>query len=81
MLTHRERLQATLHGEKTEQLPIALWRHFPVDDQSPQRLAAATLNYQRVYDFDLVKVTPASSQFCKDWGVKSQWEGNPDRLS
>ena len=77
-LSHRERLQATLRGEKTAQLPIALWRHFPVDDQSPQRLAAATLSYQRVYDFDLVKVTPSSSHFCKDWGIMDQWKGNPE---
>ena len=76
MLSHRERLQATLCGEKTDQLPIALWRHFPVDDQSPERLAAATLSYQRVYDFDLVKVTPSSSHFCKDWGILDQWEGS-----
>lgn len=76
MLSHRERLQATIRGEKTDQLPIALWRHFPVDDQSPHRLAAATLNFQRVYDFDLVKVTPSSSHFCKDWGIMDQWEGS-----
>ena len=59
-------------------MPIALWRHFPVDDQDPIRLAAATLNFQEIYDFDLIKVTPASSYCLKDWGVKDQWEGNPE---
>ena len=78
MITHRERLEATLAGEKTDRLPIALWRHFPVDDQSPQDLAAATLNFQRNYDFDLVKVTPSSSHFCKDWGSMDQWEGSSE---
>ena len=78
MITHRERLEATLAGEKTDRLPIALWRHFPVDDQSPQDLAAATLNFQRNYDFDLVKVTPSSSHFCKDWGIMDQWEGSSE---
>ena len=62
-MTHYERLQACLAGEKLDRPPVALWRHFPVDDQAPETLAAATLNYQKTYDFDLVKVTPASS-FC-----------------
>jgi uroporphyrinogen decarboxylase len=35
--------------------PVALWRHFPVDDQSPDALAAATLNFQQTYDFDLLR--------------------------
>ena len=61
MTTHRERLQACLAGETPDRVPVALWRHFPVDDQSPETLAAATLHWQSVYDFDFVKVTPASS--------------------
>ncbi len=77
-LTHRERIQACLNGQKMDRIPVALWRHFPVDDQSPETLAAATLNYQRTYDFDLVKVTPASSFSLKDWGVQDAWEGHTE---
>jgi len=58
--------------------PIALWRHFPVDDQSPENLAQAHLAFQRTYDFDLVKVTPASSFCLKDWGVDDVWEGSTE---
>lgn len=76
--THRERLQACLNGEHTDRPPVALWRHFPVDDQSPETLAAATLNFQNTYDFDLVKVTPASSFCLKDWGVEDAWEGHTE---
>ncbi len=76
--THRERLQACLNGEATDRPPIALWRHFPVDDQTPDSLAAATLNFQKSYDFDLVKVTPASSFCMKDWGVEDAWEGSTE---
>jgi len=54
---------------------VALWRHFPVDDQTPEGLAAATLDFQQAYDFDLVKVTPASSFCLKDWGVEDAWRG------
>jgi uroporphyrinogen decarboxylase len=75
-LTHRERMQACLRNDSSpDRPPVALWRHFPVDDQSPQALAAASLDFQRHYDFDLVKVTPASSFCIKDWGAEDAWEG------
>lgn len=77
-MTHCERLRACLAGESIDRPPVALWRHFPVDDQSPETLAAATLYWQRVYDFDFVKVTPASSFCLKDWGVEDVWEGNTE---
>jgi len=74
-LTHRQRLEACLAGGAVDRPPVALWRHFPVDDQSPDSLAAATVDFQRVYDFDLVKVTPASSFCVKDWGAVDEWRG------
>jgi len=77
-VTHRDRMQAFLSGQTLDRLPIALWRHFPVDDQDPIRLATATINFQNTFDFDLVKVTPASSFCLKDWGAEDRWEGNPE---
>jgi uroporphyrinogen decarboxylase len=77
-LSHRERMQALLSNQPLDRLPVAMWRHFPVDDQDPYSLAAATLHYQNTYDFDLVKVTPASSFCLKDWGAEDRWEGNPE---
>jgi len=74
----RERLQATLSGQTVDRVAVALWRHFPVDDQDPARLAAATVEWQQQYDFDLVKVTPASSFCLKDWGADDKWTGNPE---
>lgn len=78
MTTHRERVIATLRGDPTDRVPVALWRHFPVDDQDPESLAAAQVAFQRTYDFDLVKVTPASSFCLKDWGVDDVWEGDTE---
>jgi uroporphyrinogen decarboxylase len=78
MTTHRERIQACLNGEETDRTPIALWRHFPVDDQNPELLAASTLHFQNTYDFDIVKVTPASSFMVKGWGVEDQWMGDSE---
>ena len=78
MITHKERLQACLKNEILDRPPVALWRHFPVDDQAPETLTAATLHFQRTYDFDLVKVTPASSFCVKDWGVEDEWVGDTE---
>jgi uroporphyrinogen decarboxylase len=77
-VNHRERIEAVLSGARPDRPAVALWRHFPVDDQTPESLAAATVNFQISYDFDLVKVTPASSFCLKDWGVADVWEGNPE---
>lgn len=78
MTTHKERIQACMNGEVIDHPPVALWRHFPVDDQSPETLARATLHFQGTYDFDLVKVTPASSFCLKDWGVEDEWRGHTE---
>jgi uroporphyrinogen decarboxylase len=78
MTTHKERIQACLNNEVLDRPPVALWRHFPVDDQDPRSLADATLNFQNTYDFDLVKVTPASSFCVKDWGVEDEWMGDTE---
>lgn len=78
MTTHRERIQAAMQGEILDRPPVALWRHFPVDDQSAEALAEAHLHYQQMYDFDIVKVTPASSFCLKDWGVDDEWVGDTE---
>jgi uroporphyrinogen decarboxylase len=78
MPTHRARLEACLSGDTLDRPPVALWRHFPVDDQTPAGLASAVLVFQRTFDFDLVKVTPSSSYCLMDWGVQDEWQGNPE---
>jgi len=77
-LSHHERMQALIANQPIDRTPVALWRHFPMDDQDPEMLAAATLDFQSRYDFDLIKVTPASSFCLKDWGAEDRWEGNPE---
>jgi uroporphyrinogen decarboxylase len=77
-LSHRARLESCLSGEPPDRTPIALWRHFPVDDQSPESLARAIIAFQQSFDFDLVKVTPASSFCLKDWGAVDEWRGNTE---
>jgi uroporphyrinogen decarboxylase len=75
-MNHRERMEALLRHEAVDQIPVSFWRHFPVDDQSPDKLAAATVQFQNTFDFDFIKVSPASSFCIKDWGVQDEWKGN-----
>lgn len=77
-MNKRERLRAAIAGEPVDRVPVALWRHFPVDDQRPEDLAAAQTEFEKLYDFDFVKVTPASSFCLKDWGAQDEWRGNPE---
>jgi uroporphyrinogen decarboxylase len=75
-MSKRERLAAAIAGEPVDRPPVALWRHFPGDDQRPEDLAAATLAFQQRWDWDFVKVSPASSFCLRDWGVEDRWLGN-----
>jgi uroporphyrinogen decarboxylase len=77
-MSKRERLEAAISGEAVDRTPVALWRHFPGDDQDPAELAASTVAFQRQFDFDFVKVTPASSFCVRDWGVEDFWVGNQE---
>lgn len=77
-MNKRERLERTIAGEQTDRIPVALWRHFPGDDQRAADLARSVIEFQRSYDWDFVKATPASSFCVTDYGAQDQWEGSPD---
>jgi uroporphyrinogen decarboxylase len=77
-MNHRQRMEACLSGGRLDRPPVAMWRHFPVDDQSPDSLASAVVNFQRSYDFDFVKVTPSSSYCIYDWGARDEWRGSSE---
>jgi len=72
---HWQRIESAIAGAATDRLPVALWRHFPVDDQDPGKLAAHTLAWQRAWDFDLVKFMPSGTYGIEDWGAKTAYEG------
>jgi uroporphyrinogen decarboxylase len=78
MISRQERLLAAIAGEIADRPPVALWRHFPVDDQDPFHLAEATHAFQAAFDFDFIKVSPSSSFCLRDWGVEDRWCGNPE---
>lgn len=72
----RKRLETVIAGEQPDRTPVALWRHWPGDDQDAVSLAAAHLQWQHDYDWDVLKVGPASSYSVVDWGVEDRWVGH-----
>ena len=77
-MSKRQRLEATIAGEPVDRVAVALWRHWPGDDQRAEDLARATLDFQRRFDFDFIKVTPSSNYCIADWGAESRWVGNQE---
>ena len=77
-LSHRERVERTISGQKVDRPAVSLWRHFPVDDQTAEGLARSVINFQERFDFDFVKITSASSFCIKDWGAVDEWRGNSE---
>lgn len=77
-MDHWTRINAAIEGGKADRVPVALWRHFPGDDQDPAKLAARTVEWQAQWDFDLVKFMPSGTYSVEDWGAKSVYEGAPN---
>jgi len=72
----RERLETTLTGERADRVPVALWRHFPGDDQRAVDLAKAIIAFQNTWDFDFIKIVPSNTYSIVDYGVQEWWQGN-----
>ena len=56
-MTKRERVQAALAGKMVDRMPVAFWRHWPMDDQNAESLARVALDFYHRYDFDFIKIT------------------------
>jgi uroporphyrinogen decarboxylase len=75
-VTHRDRLLASLRGDRADRTPVALWRHFPEDDRRAESLAAAHIAFQQRFEFDFLKITPASGYYGDDWGLRAGYRPN-----
>jgi uroporphyrinogen decarboxylase len=62
-----------MQGAPLDRPPVALWRHFPQDDARAESLAAAHLRFFKTYDWDFLKVTPASGYYGDDWGLHASY--------
>ncbi len=72
----RERLERAIAGEPVDRVPVALWRHWPGDDQRYADLARSTIDFQNDYNWDFVRVMPSRNFQVVDYGVQDIWEGD-----
>jgi len=75
-VTRRDRVRAAISGAEADRPPVALWRHFPQEDARADTLAAAHVRFFRAYDWDFLKVTPASGFYGDDWGLRAGYRPN-----
>lgn len=75
-MTKRERIKASLVGNPVDRMPVGFWRHWPGDDQREDSLTAVTLNFQRLYDLDFIKLPVSSTYTVSDYGVKHDYQGS-----
>jgi uroporphyrinogen decarboxylase len=77
-MNHWQRVEAAIAGAAVDRLPVALWRHFPNDDQDPDKLVRHMVEWQQRWDFDLVKFMPSGTYGVEDWGAVSAYTGAPN---
>jgi len=56
---------------------ISFWGHFYHRESSASELVDATLEHQREYGWDWVKLNPRKHYHVEDWGVRYQYSGRP----
>ncbi|MEK7202694.1 MAG: uroporphyrinogen decarboxylase family protein, partial [Patescibacteria group bacterium] len=77
-MTSRERIYKTIKGELTDRTPFSLWRNFPKTEKTAEGFANAVINFQKKFEFDLVKITPASGYFDEVFGAKFIYKNNKE---
>lgn len=75
-MTHWNRVRAAVRGEKTDRIPISLWRHWPTHEETVLGLASVSIRWQKEYDWDIIKFTPRGTYGVEDWGAKRKYLPN-----
>jgi uroporphyrinogen decarboxylase len=55
-ISHKERVDGALKGKALDRPPFSFWHHFGLEKEGPGRHAQATIQFQRQFGTDLVKV-------------------------
>src|SRR5512136_3203768 len=77
-LTKWQRVEAAIHGDEVDRVPISLWKHYHLQDRGPDQLAEATLALHRQFDTDLIKLTPSGLYSIQDWGATIRFGRDDD---
>lgn len=72
--TNRQRFEAVFSGEPADRPPVSAWRHFIESERDPARLARATLDFHREYDWDFIKFNPRTTYYAEAWGNEYDYD-------
>ena len=71
----RERVWAALRGEDVDRPPVSFWGHFYHRESSARELVEATIEHQREYGWDWLKLNPRKHYHVEPWGVTYRYTG------
>lgn len=64
----RTEFAALLRGDSTRRFLTSAWQHFVGEEYDPVRFAAATVDFNRQWDWDWVKINPRAVYYSEAWG-------------
>ena len=76
-MDHRERVEAALAGERPDRVPVGAWGHDYRAEWSVEKLAEATAERARRFDWDYVKFQPRASAFAEAFGNQYRPSNHP----
>lgn len=76
-LSARERVWAALRGADLDRPPVSFWGHVYHRESSAAELVDATLELQRAFDWDWIKLNPRKHYHVEPWGVTYRYSGRP----
>ncbi len=72
-LSHRERIQMILAGQKPDRFAVSFWRHFFHKESTAEGLAEAMVGFQKQFDWDFMKINPRADYHIEDWGFRQEY--------
>ena len=76
-MTPKERIDALLTGRQPDRTPVVAWRHFYHLENDPKKFVTATVDFQRKFNWDFVKINPRASYHVEGWGAQYVPPRNP----
>jgi len=76
-VTSRERVLAALGGHDLDRPPVSFWGHVYHRESSARELVDATLDQQREFGWDWIKLNPRKHYHVEPWGVTYRYSGHP----
>jgi len=76
-VTSRERVMAALGDRDLDRPPVSFWGHVYHRESSARELVDATLDRQREFGWDWIKLNPRKHYHVEPWGVAYRYSGLP----